>query len=200
VTWNLEPTEPRLGVIQVNRVAETTPAEIRTAIEDLQARRATHFALDLRGNHGGLLDAGVEVARMFLEDGAILEEHYRGQEVEKYEVKTAGPFADLPLVVLVNAETASAAEIIAGAIQVQRRAPLIGTHTYGKDSIQLIFELDDHSSLHVTAAKWWVPGIEPPIGEGGLRPDIEVNTGETPEGAESDPFIQAAIQAFFSQP
>jgi len=110
-------------------------------------------------------------------------------------VKKTGPYAALPLVILVDNNTASAAEIIAGAIQVHGRASLIGTPTYGKDSIQLVFDLDDQSSLHVTAAKWWVPGLATPVGEGGLQPDIQISA----EGVEGDPHVQAAIQMFFGQ-
>jgi carboxyl-terminal processing protease len=95
-------------------------------------------------------------------------------------------------VVLVNQNTASAAEIIAGALQAHGRAPLIGTHTYGKDSIQLVFELQDLSSLNITSAKWWVPGI-PRFGGAGLQPDIPVPPDATNNG--TDPVIAAAIEA-----
>jgi carboxyl-terminal processing protease len=196
VTWHIDVGEPRLGVIQVNIVAESTPDEIKNAFEDLNSRGISHFALDLRGNRGGLLDAGIEIAKLFLLEGTILQEHYRDQDVKTFEVKEPGPFAEVPMVVLVNSDTASAAEIIAGALKVQNRAPIIGTHTYGKDTIQLVFSLEDGSSLRVTAAKWWIPGIETPIGEGGLEPDILVSEADT----GVDAFIQAAIQFLFYQP
>ena len=141
-----------------------------------------------------MLNEGVEIARLFLKEGVVIQHQYKDRDVETYEVKKPGPLADIPLVILVDGYTASAAEIISGALQVQDRAPLIGTHTFGKDSIQLVFELQDKSSLHVTSAKWWVPGLEPPIGDGGLLPNIAVST-ENP--GESDPFMDAAIQYFF---
>jgi len=193
VTWHLDPAESRLGLIQVNLIADTTPNEIQKAVEDLTTRGATHFAMDLRGNGGGLVKAGVNVARLFLEDGSVIQEHYRGQDVKTYEVSKPGPLTEIPLVVLVNENTASSAEIVAGAFKMQDRALIIGTHTFGKDSIQLVFSLEDGSSMHVTAAKWWVPELDTPIGEGGLQPDIVVAT----EGVEGDPFIQAAILALF---
>lgn len=199
VTWHLESAEPRLGVIEINIVAVSTPEEVQHAATDLQGRGAVALALDLRNNYGGLLEAGVETARLFLEQGVVIEQQYRGQEVKRYPVNHPGPLADIPLAVLVNGNTASAAEIIAGALQAQGRAVLIGTPTYGKDTIQLVFELQDGSSLHVTAARWWLPGLnfpnpDPQTGNlRGLLPDVMVDIGlSTP-----DPFIQAAIAALF---
>jgi len=196
VTWHLDVGEPRMGIVQINIIADSTPDEIQDAIEDLQSRGGTHFVIDLRGNRGGLLKSGVDIARLFLRDGLIIQEHYRNQEIETYEVKTPGPLAEIPMVVLVNSDTASAAEIIAGSIQMQSRAPIIGTHTFGKDSIQLVFSLQDGSSLHVTAAKWWVPELDPPIGDGGIEPDIQISDGES----GSDPYLQAAVQTLFNTP
>ena len=192
VTWRLDPGEPRLGVIKVNLIAASTPDEIQRAVADLQARGATHFALDLRENYGGLLDAGVDVARLFLTEGVVIQQQYRGRAVETFEVETPGALASLPLVVLVNQNTASAAEIIAGALQAQQRAPLIGISTYGKDAIQLVFNLQDGSSLHLTAARWWAPGLSRPISDG-LQPEIEIPA----DAPGSDPTMQAAIQFFF---
>jgi carboxyl-terminal processing protease len=94
-------------------------------------------------------------------------------------------------VVLFNRNTASAAEIIAGALQIHSRAQLIGESTFGKDTIQLIFDLDDGSSLHITAAKWWIPGIDPPLSEGGLEPDIRITQDES----DVDYFLEAAIRS-----
>jgi carboxyl-terminal processing protease len=195
VTWRLDPDEPRLGVLKVNIVAASTPDEIQRAVEDLQQRGATAFALDLRDNPGGLLDAGVDIARLFLKDGAVMQQQYRGQDVKTYKVEKPGPLADLPLVVLINKGSASAAEIAAGALQAQKRAPLIGEPSYGKDSIQLVFTLKDGSSLHVTSARWWIPGLPSPVGENGLQPDILID----PAGgvAGSDPYLQAAIRSLF---
>jgi carboxyl-terminal processing protease len=194
VTWNLAPAEPRLGVVHVNVIASSSAEEIQKAVRDLQTNGATHFALDLRGNGGGLLDAGVEIARLFLAEGDIIEYRYREQAVTRQSVKTPGALSEIPLVLLVDGNTASASEIIGGALQVHGRALLIGAATFGKDSIQSIFDLGDGSSLHVTSARWWVPGLEPPIGEGGLQPDIPVPL----EGSsERDVVLEAAIQYFF---
>ena len=195
VTWRLAPDEPRLGVLKVNLVAASTTAEIEHAVEDLQQRGATAFVLDLRDNPGGLLDAGVDIARLFLKEGAVMQQQYRGQEVRTFEVEKPGPLAELPLAVLINHGSASAAEIAAGALQAHQRAALIGEPSYGKDSIQLVFTLQDGSSLHVTSARWWIPGLQKPVSEQGLQPDILVDPAGNAEG--SDPYLQAAIRRLF---
>ena len=192
VTWHTAPTEGTLGIIKVNVIAASTTEEIENAVADLQSQGAENFALDLRGNGGGLVDAGVNIASLFLGEGDILQERYRHKPVETYGVDKSGPFVDLPLVVLVDANTASAAEIVTGALQTRDRAPIIGTATYGKDTIQLGFKLQDGSSIHVTAAKWWIPGLDVAINENGLTPDIQVEPGTE----NLDTAIKAAIQYF----
>jgi len=197
VTWHLDAGQPRLGVIEVNLIGETTPGEIRRAVEDMQGRGAAAYALDLRNNGGGLLKEGINIARLFLRDGVVIEQQYRGEKVESYTVKEAGLFVEIPLVVLINENTASAAEIIAGAIQAHGRGKLIGATTYGKNTIQMVFDLEDGSSLHVTAAQWWIPGLEFPKEGHGLVPDLPVEAGE--EG-KPDPAIAVAIQELLSKP
>lgn len=190
----IEPLDARVGVLKINIIADTTADELLKSVADLQQKGATHFVLDLRDNSGGLLDSGIETARLFLSDGTVIIQQYKGQAEKSFDVTKRGQLADIPLVVLVNQNTASAAEIIAGSIQAHKRAPLIGTHTYGKDTIQLVFKLKDGSSLNVTAAHWWVPGI-PKFGGIGLQPDKSV---EQPAQSQNvDPFIQAAIANFF---
>ncbi len=195
VTWHTAPGDPKLGIIDVNIIAASTSDEIETAISDLQSQQAEYYALDLRGNGGGLVDAGVTIASLFLTEGDILQEQYRGKPVETYTVKKTGSQAEIPLVVLVDANTASAAEIIAGALQAQGRATIIGQPTYGKDSIQLAFDLDDGSSVHITAAKWWIPGLDVNIGETGIQPDIAVAS----DVSQNDATVAAAIDYFNPQ-
>jgi len=195
VTWYLAPSEPEVGIIKINIIAASTREEIQNAVNSLKQQGVLYYALDLRGNGGGLVDAGVNVARLFLEDGDILEEQYIGEDIKTYSVTQLGPLAALPLIVLVDENTASAAEIVAGALQAHERALIIGQTTYGKDSIQLVFDLKDQSSIHVTAAKWWIPGLGLSIGEHGLQTDVMVMAGENP-----DPVIEAAIQFLTREP
>ncbi|MGW8252005.1 MAG: S41 family peptidase, partial [Anaerolineales bacterium] len=196
VTWHIDPDQPGMGVIEVNIVAASTPDEIQSAVKELQARGAQVFLLDLRDNYGGLLSAGVDVARLFLDQGEVIQQQYRGKQVETFRVEKPGPLKDIPLAVLVNQNTASASEIIAGSLQAHKRAVLIGTQTYGKDTIQLIFDLEDGSSLHVTAAKWWIPGLAAPLAGNGLQPDIPVESGEADA---PDPYLRAAAQLLLGE-
>ena len=190
VTWHIDPDYSMVGIININIIAESTPEEIQNAVSELERIGAAHFVLDLRNNGGGLLSAGVETAKLFLRNGVVIQQQYRGEDVESFTVNKPGPLENISLITLVNRSTASAAEIIAGSLQAQNRAFLVGEPTFGKDSIQLVFDLQDDSSLHVTAAKWWIPGIDPPISENGLQPDVSVLPGE--EG--TDPMMKIAIQ------
>jgi len=196
VTWHIAPDEPRLGLLDINVIAASTPAEIEQAVEDLLNKGAEGLVLDLRDNSGGLLTAGIDSARLFLNEGIILEQRYRNSDIESYRVEQPGPFTEIPLAILINHNTASAAEIIAGVLQVHDRAQVIGSPTFGKDTIQLVFDLQDGSSLHVTAAEWWIPGLEPPIHGHGIQPDFPVE----PEASErgSSPELQAVIRLLFS--
>ncbi|MBK5108524.1 MAG: PDZ domain-containing protein [Anaerolineales bacterium] len=192
VTWRTAAEHPDIGIIIVHIIAESTVDEIKNAVLELEKSGASKFVLDLRDNGGGLLTAGVETARLFLKDGIILQQQYRGQDVETFRIRKPGSLSDLTLMVLINHNTASSAEIIAGSLQSHGRALLIGENSYGKDSIQLVFDLDDGSSIHVTAAKWWIPDLIPPIGEGGLLPDIPV----TQTDDQMDMILNAAVEHF----
>jgi carboxyl-terminal processing protease len=195
VTWHIAPDNPTIGIINVNIIAESTSDEIQNAIKEMQGKGSNLFILDLRDNGGGLLTAGVDITKLFLENGSILEQQYRGKKVETFDVKSPGQFFDLPLILLINHNTASAAEIVAGAIQVDDRALLVGQPTFGKDSIQLIFNLQDDSSLHVTAAKWWIPGLSPALTDIGLQPDIAI----IPDDSGEDLVMKAAIQSLLER-
>jgi len=124
-----------------------------------------------------------------------MEQQYRGRDVQQYAVEKPGPLADIPLVVIINQHSASAAEITAGALKARGRAVVIGEPSYGKDSIQVVFTLKDGSSMHVTSARWWIPGLEETIHENGILPDVPVDSASVVPGA--DAYIQAAIRQFF---
>jgi carboxyl-terminal processing protease len=190
VTWNLFPENQMVGIIHATLVAETTPDEISRAIEELQKQGATHFILDLRNNSGGLVNAGVNIAKLFLKDGQVISEQFRNRPEKTFTAETPGKFVDLPLIIVVNHNTASAAEIVAGSLQGAHRAKLAGSRTYGKTAIQLVFTLSDQSSLHVTAGKWQIPGVNlNPTGIG-LEPDILMNEDQ----ASSSEAVTAAVR------
>lgn len=195
VTWHLLPEEPTVGRVIVSIIAATSADEVTRAIRDLKDQGATHFILDLRDNAGGLVTGGVDLARLFLSEGDIMVQQYRGRPEETFSVRSPGEFADIPLVVIINHGTASASEIVAGSLQAHQRALLVGAPSLGKNTIQLIFDLDNGASLHVTAAEWWIPGIEFPQGEVGLRPDLTVS----PDQAADADYLSLAVEALLGQ-
>ncbi len=190
VEWRMltDTASGRVGYIVHSLFTERSADEMHQAIVELEEQGATRYILDLRGNRGGLVTTAVAVADLWLDEGTIfIEQKADGSEV--VQTATAGTLTDAPLVVIVDSGSASAAEIVAGALQDHGRATLVGEKTFGKGSVQLIHELPDASSLHVTNAVWLTPNRRPITGNG-LQPDVLIAAG-------SDPLPQAiaAVEA-----
>ncbi len=148
-----------VGYIPLRVFSETSGSEVRSAIERLQGEGLTSLILDLRGNPGGLLEEGVGVADLFLPNGApILETRGRaaGQN-QNFDGRNPEMVPGLPVVVLVNESSASASEIVAGALQDHDRALILGTRSYGKGSVQTLFRLSGGNVLRLTTARWYTP-------------------------------------------
>ena len=144
------------------------------------AKNPKGLIFDLRDNPGGFLDQSVEVADMFLNDGVVLYERTKDGDEQVFRSDDRGVAQDVPLVVLVNGGSASAAEIVAGAIQDRGRGVLIGETTFGKGSVQQINHLSDSSQLRVTIARWFTPDNRGIHGQG-IEPDITVERGDDPK-------------------
>jgi carboxyl-terminal processing protease len=170
VVWRVLEEESALGYIQIMRFTNRTPGELDTAIKDLKSKSVKALILDLRDNPGGLLQESIQVAGAFLDGGVVLYEHSRAGE-KSYEAPAGGLATDLPMYVLVNKGTASASELVAGALQDRKRATVIGQASYGKGTVQLIFALADKSSIHITAAEWLTPNKSSLDGKG-ITPDV----------------------------
>lgn len=171
VMWRMVSDEPAIGYIQIMLFTSRTPDEINSALESLSQKNAAALILDLRNNSGGLLQEAIDVAGNFLPEGTIVIERTREGETPVSPTATTQLTTDLPVAVLVNAGTASAAELIAGAISDRGRGVLIGQQTYGKGTIQQIYRLSDSSSLHITTAEWLTPnGFQ--LEGNGLTPSI----------------------------
>jgi carboxyl-terminal processing protease len=181
VVWRPLVEEPTFGYIQIMRFTSRTPDELKNAIADLKTKQVTALVLDLRNNPGGLLQESIKVTGQFIDGGVVLYEKTRKEE-KTYEVDK-GNATDLPLVVLVNRGTASAAELVAAAIQDRKRAIVIGQQSYGKGSVQLIFSLADQSSLHITTAEWLPPSKNQLDGKG-ITPDINMIPDENGRDVE----------------
>jgi carboxyl-terminal processing protease len=157
----------------------TTAAQLQAAVKDLLAKNPKGLIFDLRDNPGGFLDQSVQVADMFLKDGVVLYERSKNGDEQVFRSDDTGIAQDIPLVVLVNGGSASAAEIVAGAIQDRGRGVLIGTQTFGKGSVQQINRLDDGSQLRVTIAHWFTPDNHGIHGTG-IEPNVVVERGDDP--------------------
>ena len=147
---------------------------------------------DLRGNGGGLLQSAVDVASLLMRDGDVLREMKRNGQERYYAVKpVTSPAYDWEIVVLTDGGTASASEIVAGALRDNNRATLIGEKSFGKGSVQEVHELSDGSSLHVTVARWLTPN-RAQIDGAGLEPDVPVSVSAEDRDAGRDPQLARA--------
>lgn len=180
--------EPGMGYIAVYRFHEATAADVEAALEDLAAEKIEGLILDLRGNPGGLLDQAVQVADLFLNSGTIVTIRGRhGTPVERQVAHGPGTWGK-PLLVLVDQDTASAAEILAGALQDHGRATLVGLPTYGKGSVQTFLGLGDGSGLKLTTARYYTPRGKS-LEHSGITPDIhvEADAEESAAAVPGDP-------------
>ncbi len=157
----------------------TTASELEAAIQQLLKNNPTGLILDLRGNPGGFLDQAIAVANIFLKDGVVLYERNKAGDERVFRSDNDGIAQDIPMVVLVDGGSASASEIVAGAIQDRGRGKLIGVKSFGKGSVQQINRLSDGSQLRVTIAHWFTPNNRGIHGQG-LEPDITVAAGDDP--------------------
>jgi carboxyl-terminal processing protease len=188
--------ENNIAYVQVTTFGDKTTPELQAALETLMAQNPQGLILDLRNNGGGYLQTAVEVASQFLpKDKVVLYEQYGNGERQEYKSLGEGLATDIPMVVLTNEGTASASEIVAGALQDYGRATLVGVVSYGKGSVQIWTPLsNDQGAVRVTVAKWLTPD-ERTIHKIGLTPDVEVKMTEEDINAKRDPQLDVASQA-----
>lgn len=179
-----------IGYLDLASFNGVATSQMQTNLTNLLEEDVYGLILDLRGNGGGLLDQAVSIADIFLDKGVILTEKTAADETEIFESKDGDLGESLPLVVLVDSSTASASEVVAGALQDRDRAVLIGSRTFGKGVVQLVYNLSDGSQLRVTNAAWFTPN-DRPINGIGLTPDQEVI--ETFDNFGNDLVLQAAL-------
>ena len=176
--WNfiLDPTQ-KIGYVQITQFGTSTPQELRDVVESQKQQGLQGLILDLRFCPGGMLEAAVAVSKLFLSEGTVVSLHSRSGEPTTIKADATGALGDFPLVVLVNGQTASAAEIVAGALQDNRRAIVIGTRSVGKGSVQTLIKLDEGSgAIKLTTAQYRLPSgrnIDRRTGEmsWGINPD-----------------------------
>ena len=166
-----------IGVIRILSFSSDTGADVRSAIRSIDkslGSKPTGYILDMRSNPGGLLDEAISVSDVFLERGEIVSQRgRRNSDVERFYAKPGDDAAGLPVIVLVDSGSASASEIVAGALQDQRRGLVLGERTFGKGSVQTLLPLSNTTALRLTTARYYTPSGKS-VQEGGIEPDIAV--------------------------
>lgn len=195
VTFELK--ENNIAYIEVNQFGDNTMDEFNKIIGDVLLSEPKGIILDLRYNGGGYLDIAVDILSELLEDKkeAVVIRQRDSDKNESMFTPGDGRLVDLPLVVLVNEGSASASEIVAGAIQDHERGIVIGVQTFGKGSVQEVVPLDDDSSLRLTVAEWLTPS-ERSIEEVGITPDIIVEITDEQYLSDEDPQLEEALEWF----
>ena len=187
--------EENIGYVQIITFGADTRSELRENLEGLLEQNPVGLIVDLRNNGGGYLQTAVEVGSEFIAEGVILYEDYgTDEEMEEYHAQKGGLATEIPLVLLVNEGSASASEIVAGAIQDHQRGPLVGAITFGKGSVQNWVELrNNQGAVRVTIARWLTPDKRQ-IHETGLTPEFLVEFTEEDFQDELDPQLDKAIE------
>jgi carboxyl-terminal processing protease len=188
----------RVAYARITTFAEKTQQELTTSLDAMTRQAGGHldgFVLDLRNDPGGLLDEAVEVASDFLDDGTVVST--RGRDADDNHVYHAPPDGDrlkgVPIVVLINGASASASEIVAGALQDRSRATLLGTKSFGKGSVQTIIPLDGHGALRLTTALYYTPSGRSIQAEG-IVPDMVVAAPKNEVSAEAEDLHEADLR------
>jgi carboxyl-terminal processing protease len=199
--------EGPVGYIRLTQFSANAATEMSDAIQDLESQEVTGYILDLRSNPGGLLYSSIDIAQMWLDEGTIVSTVNR-QGVVDEEVASSRALTDKPLVVIVDGGSASASEILSGALQDNQRAVLVGTRTFGKGLVQSVRSLADGSGVAVTVAKYLTPSGRD-INKHGIDPDIAVElTDEQREqlaserdliGTVDDPQYSAALDVLVQE-
>lgn len=190
-----------LAWIRITIFSDTTVADLDAAIAEIRDRGSTGVILDLRGNGGGWVVAARQTLGRFLDPSvgpAMYEDTAGDADMIPMEIESGEDVTplELPVVVLTDGGTASAAEIVAGSLRDYQRATLVGERTFGKGSVQRIYEFSDGSTLRVTVAEWFTPS-KSRIQSEGVRPDVEISISD--QVSDADPILDAGIQVLNSQ-
>jgi len=190
--------ENDVAYVDINTFGDRTTQELRAALQNLMKQNPKGIVIDLRNNPGGYLNTAIEVSSEFIEEGVIMYEQYGDGRRDQYEALGNGQATDIPIVVLINQGSASASEILAGALQDYERAKLVGVQSYGKGSVQIWQPLSNNQgAAHVTIAKWLTPK-ERAIDHVGLAPDVIVEMTPEDFAADRDPQLDAAVETLMA--
>lgn len=192
IRWEMK--NDNIAYIRIYNFTANLPSKFDEIVPEILKNNAKKIIIDVRNNPGGYLDSAVEIASWFLSKGDIvLKEQFKNGDEDNYKSNGYNAFQNLPVVVLVNGGSASASEILAGALRDIRNIKLIGEKTFGKGSVQRLESLKDDSSLKITIAKWFTPNGTS-IADEGLKPDIETELTEEDFNNNKDPQLEKAIE------
>lgn len=191
--------EDSIAYVRLSRFANDTNQELEDVIEELFKADPQGIVLDLRANPGGSLPTAVDVADHFLDQGTILVERFGNGDDIEFESNDRGDAQDLPLVVLIDHGSASASEVVAGAIQDRNRGILIGDTSFGKGTVQVWKRLSNNGGVRITVARWLTPDGEW-VHERGLMPDYFVLLPDSEQDEFSDTQLEAAIDFLMGRP
>ncbi len=190
----------QIGYVKINSFGEKTSADLKTQVQALMSQNIKGLVLDLRGNPGGLRDTAVEVLSQFIDSGTVLIQRYGDGREETFTAQPGGLATKVPLVVLVDKGSASASEIVAGAIQDYHRGTIMGEQSYGKGTVQTWQPLpNDQGTVRITIARWLTPNGRS-INNVGITPDTVVKLTKADRDAGRDPQLDAAVQALSGGP
>ena len=179
-TVRVDELDAKWAYAEISRFQRNTASDLERGLR--KANPTQGVILDLRGNGGGLLDEAVSVVDMFATSGLIVETRGRNSNVlERHDAGAETPFKNLKVIILVDGESASASEIVAGSLRALTQATLLGTQTWGKWSVQRLYVFEDQSAIKLTVARYFLPNQPDPVDETGLEPDqiVEQHTVET---------------------
>ena len=181
----------KLAILKISKFDSDAPDKFNKAVEDILINQPKGIILDLRGNPGGYLDGAIDIASEFFESGLVVEEQSRDGSKKDYNTTKKGQLTKEPLVVLIDGGSASASEIVAGAIKDRGRGKIVGEKSFGKGSVQAVFNLDK-GVLKVTTAKWLTPAGRS-INNEGIEPDIKKDLTEDDFNNDRDPQMDEAL-------
>ena len=190
LTWH---DNDQVAMIKIFNFNNDTRELFNEAVKEVLAKNPKGLILDLRNNPGGYLDTAVDVSSKWVEEGNIVIEEFGDERKVEHKALGNAPLADMKTIVLVNQGSASASEIVAGALKDYKKAILVGEKTFGKGSVQVLRDLSDGSVVKITAAKWLTPSGSY-IHEQGIEPDIVVERTLEDRAAQKDPQRDRAIQ------
>lgn len=186
--------DENLAYIQLFTFGAKTDSDLRKALKELMKEDPDGLILDLRNNGGGYLDTAIQVVSEFIGDGVVMYEEHGDGSIDTFEARKGGKATDIPMVVLINEGSASASEIVAGAIQDRERGYLVGVTSFGKGSVQNVSNLvNEQGQIRVTIARWLTPNKRQ-INALGLEPDFIIEFTEEDFTAERDPQLEKAIK------